>query len=145
MRSAIIALLFSVLLTGCGAKAVNMSRTVLDAAATTTVETEDTRISYQAQRDQVCRTRVENFPAWRECMAPAYRIDQAVGVFRGLLLATEAAVDSSGADGWIAMAPCLVTSAVELSAALTEAGVPVPASVASIASLASNVAGECSQ
>lgn len=144
MRAALLTLVL-LALPGCGPKAVDTSRAVLDAAATTTVEMEDTRISYQAHRDQVCRARVGSFPAWRECMAPAYRLDQAVGVFRGLLLATEAAIDASGADGWIAMAPCLVSSAAELSTALTEAGLPIPSQVSAIAQLAANVAGECSQ
>lgn len=139
-------LALSAVLSGCaGRKLEETSRRVLAVSAITIAETEEARISYQEARDRECREIPGvTFPAWRACMEPAYKLDRSVAAYRGILLAAEATVDATGADGWAAIAPCVIEAAENLHEALAEARIPIPEEVGIILSLGGSVAGECS-
>jgi hypothetical protein len=146
MRAALLALALALLvLPGCKGKGESTFRRVLEGAAHVVPDSADARVAHQDALNARCRETATDFPSWRACMEPAYKVDAAVAVFSSWLLATEASIDATGADGWRAIAPCVLGAARHLAAAFTAAGLRVPEQVTAILALGGSIAGECGE
>jgi hypothetical protein len=121
-----------VLAAGCSPSA---RQRVLNANATTVVQTQDAREAFYEEEHALC-LEGPDIESYRQCMLPSTVMARAVDTFDRTLRAAQAALSASNQDAFEAMIPDLIRVASEVVRALRAAGVPVPDAVLSIASLA---------
>lgn len=130
------------LMSGCGGSAEKHARTALDVGARSLVTIDAAGVEVVRAGEARCAEQ-PSLDAWRECMAPSYRMERSLRTARGVLLAAEASIDASGADGWLSAAPCIARALAELSGAAEAVGLRIPEGAAELLSVARGVGGAC--
>lgn len=128
-------------MSGC-ASAEMHARTALDAGARALV----TADAMGAEEFRIVEARCYGEPtlsAWRECMRPAFRLEEALRATRAALYGAEAAIDAAGAQGWERAAPCVARALGELGEAGAALGLELPPAAAQLFDLARGVGGSC--
>ena len=126
---------------GC-ASAEMHARTAIDAGARALV----TADVMGAEEFRIVEARCygeETLSEWRECMRPAFRLEEALRATRAALFAAEAAIDAAGAQGWESAAPCVARALGELGDAGAALGLELPPAAAQLFDLARAVGGAC--
>lgn len=129
-------------MSGCGGSAEMRARTALDAGARALV----TADVMGAEEFRIVEARCYGEPTlseWRECMRPAFRLEEALRATRGALFAAEASIDARGESGWQSTAPCVARALGELGAAASALRLELPDEVAQLLSIARAVGGSC--
>lgn len=128
-------------MSGC-ASAEMHARTALDAGARALV----TADVMGAEEFRIVEARCYGEPTlseWRECMRPAFRLEEALRATRAALYGAEAAIDAAGAKGWERAAPCVARALGELGGAGAALGLELPPAAAQLLDLARAVGGAC--
>lgn len=131
------------LLGGCGGHGVKATRYALGGSAHGLVAADHLGSGEARRLETRCDASATDWPSWRDCMRPAYRLrDALVTVDRGLRSA-EAAVDARGAEGFAEIAPCVALSLAELGDALDALGARMPDELERVLTLAKSYGGAC--
>lgn len=129
-------------MSGCGGSAEMRARTALDAGARALV----TADAMGSEEFRIVEARCYGEPTlseWRECMRPAFRLEEALRATRAALYGAEAAIDARGESGWQSTAPCVARALGELGEAASTLRLKLPDEVAQLLSIARAVGGSC--
>lgn len=129
------------LLGGCGQQ--RAVRTAIDIGGHALVTADETGADEYRRVEGRCDASATSLSGWRECMAPGFRLEEALRHVRADLYAAEAAADATGADGFAAIAPCVARSVDALAEALEALRVELPDELDEVRAIARGFGGAC--